>query len=487
MWTVGRKIAAGFALSFVLLAAIGVVAYRSIGSLTKTSELVAHTHVVLERVATLDSLMKDAETGQRGFVIAGDEAFLEPHRDAVARIPTVVSELRALTKDNARQQDRLTQAEGAMNQKLAELSGTIELRRKSGFEPTQKIVQAGEGKRAMDGLRSVLDAMEQEERELLVVRAAEADSAANEARTTIIVGTLLCLVVASMAGFSITRSLTTQIGSAVQHVRSSSAELESVAGQQVSGAKESSSATQAISTTMSELLVSSRQIADSARRVAQIAEETSTAAKVGDKTVQSATDSVGGIQRQVDLIVNYMLDLGKKSRQIDGILELITELADQTNILAVNANIEAAGAGDAGARFGVVASEIRKLADRVGGSTKEVRALLDDVRGAVNTTVMATEGGSKAVDAGARQFVEVNVALQQIVSLVGTTSAAAREIELSTKQQSTAVEQITFAINNVAQANKETEASATQTLQTASELSGLSRKLMQLVEASPGA
>src|ERR1700691_4992717 len=131
-----------------------------------------------------------------------------------------------------------------------------------------------------------------------------------------------------------------------------------------------------------------------------------------------------------------MLDLGKKSQEIGSVLDIVSELAEQTNILAINATIEAIGAGETGKRFAVVADEIRKLADRVGGSTKEVRTLIDDVRSAVNTTVMATETGSKAVDAGARQFGDLASSFKQISGLVTTTTNAAREIELSTKQQS---------------------------------------------------
>jgi methyl-accepting chemotaxis protein len=129
-----------------------------------------------------------------------------------------------------------------------------------------------------------------------------------------------------------------------------------------------------------------------------------------------------------------------------------------------------------------VADEIRKLADRVGGSTKEIRILIDDVRSAVNTTVMATETGSKAVDAGSRQFADVAVAFKQIASLVSTTTDASREIELSTKQQTTAVEQVNVAIANVAQASQETEASASQTLQAVSQLTALSRDLSRIIQ-----
>jgi methyl-accepting chemotaxis protein len=178
-----------------------------------------------------------------------------------------------------------------------------------------------------------------------------------------------------------------------------------------------------------------------------------------------------------------MLELGKKSQQIGSVLEIVSELAEQTNILAINATIEAAGAGEAGRRFTVVADEIRKLADRVAGSTKEIRTLIEDVRGAVNSTVMTTETGSKAVEAGARQFAEVAASFKQIADLVGTTTEAAREIELSTKQQSTAVEQVNVAIANVAQAARETEASSGQTLQTASQLAVLSHELLRLVSA----
>src|SRR4029079_17550181 len=151
-----------------------------------------------------------------------------------------------------------------------------------------------------------------------------------------------------------------------------------------------------------------------AQRVAQIADETVTAAITGDSTVGRTQESVSSIKRQVDVIVGHMIDLGKKSQQIGGILEIINELAEQTNILAINATIEAAGAGEAGRRFGVVAAEIRSLADRVGSSTKEIRSLIEDVRGAVNTTVMATEAGSKAVDTSATSVTEMSTSFTQI-------------------------------------------------------------------------
>jgi methyl-accepting chemotaxis protein len=481
-WTFGKKIAVGFALSFVLMAMIGLLAFRSINTLSNTSQVVAHTHLVLERLADVLNVLQDAEIGGRGYIITGDDSFLQPYQNAETKILTVVKDLRVLIADNPAQQKRLTQAEPIITAKMALTKRYIEMRKARETETVIKLVQAGEGQRLMDELRQIFGAMEQEERSLLKQRAAEVEAAVNNSTVSITLGTLMCLLIVSAAGIIITRSLTSQIGTAVQHMQSSSSELQVASNQQTMGSREQSTAMKEITTTMNELLVTSKQIAESAQRVAHIAAQTAIGATSGEQIVTKANDSIGSIKRQVDLIVTNMLDLGKKSQQIGGILEIINELAEQTNILAINATIEAAGAGENGKRFAVVADEIRKLADRVGGSTKEIRGLIDDIRAAVNTTVMTTEGGTKAVEAGALQFSEVAIAFRQIVSLVSTTTEATREIELSTKQQSTAVSQVNIAVSNVAQAARETEVSSSKTLQTATELTNLSRDLLRLVQ-----
>jgi CHASE3 domain sensor protein len=454
-------VAAGFALSFALLAVIGAVAYRSIGTLEATRVAVEHTHVVLQRIAEVLSLLTDAETGARGFVITGDASYLEPYNVATADLDKAVKALRALTADNQQQQARLEKAEPIISAKLSGLTSNIDTRKARGFEAASRIVAEGQGKERMDELRRIFAEMEQEERDLLKQRSSLADAATNRATATILVGSLVALVLITAAGVIITRSLSTRIGSAVQHVQSSSSELQTAANQQMTGAKEQSTAMNEITTTINELLATSKQIAESAQRVAHIAEDTAKAARSGELTASKTNESFAGIKRQVDLIVTHMLDLSQKSQQIGGILEIINELTEQTNILAINATIEAAGAGDAG------------------------RGLIDEVRAAANTTVMTTEGGTKAVDAGMRQFAELTGALRQIGSLVGTTTEAAREIELSTKQQSTAVEQVNSAIADVAQTTRETEASSSQTFQTATLLAALSLDLVRLIRPQP--
>jgi methyl-accepting chemotaxis protein len=481
-WTFGRKIAFGFIVSSIFLIVVGAVGYWSTYVLIDTSYSVTTSHKTIEQIASTISNMKDAETGQRGYLLTGDPAYLQPYADAVERSPKLLNDLRLLAADSPNQQRRVDQMEALINKKFIELGRTIELRKNGHADEALKLVLTNEGKTVMDELRQVAELMSREERDLLDKRAVAAEDTVTTSRRTIIIAILICLAFVSVTAVMITQSLTRQLGAAVGHVQSSSAELQAVANQQVSGAKEQARAMNEISITISELGVTSRQIAESAQQVAQIAGRTASAAGAGDDTVNKGQEAITGIRRQIDLVVSHMLDLGRKSQEIGAVLDIVSELAEQTNILAINATIEATGAGEAGKRFSVVAEEIRKLADRVTNSTKNIRTQVDDVRSAVNTTVMATESGAKAVDAGARQFTEVAGAFKQIAGLVTTTTEAAREIELSTKQQATAAEQVRIAVTDVAQATQETETSATQTSQTATELAGLSLNLRRMIQ-----
>jgi methyl-accepting chemotaxis protein len=315
-------------------------------------------------------------------------------------------------------------------------------------------------------------------------RQARIDFATSLSETTIVIASLVAFVLAGLIGWYIAHSMTRKIGSAAVLLQSSSGELQAAANQQVSGSSEQATAMNEIVTTISELLSTSRLIAENAQRVAEVARETSLTASRGDEKGQSTTQSFAGIKTQVDAVVVHVLELGKKSQQIGSITEMINELADQTNILAINATIEAAGAGEWGKRFAVVADEIRKLADRVSISSSEIRLLLDNIRASASATISATQDSSKLVDAGVREFAEVAISFKQIAALVSTASEAAREIELSTKQQASAVDQVRLGASGLVQRAHETETSSKQMLQTSSELAGLSRELALMVRSN---
>lgn len=481
-WTFGHRIGAGFAFTVLLAIATGGIAIYALRVVVDRKDRVIDVNAqLLIDAEALQTLIEQKAGAGRGFLLVREDRYLTDMREARVALTRIIERLRrnVVTEDGRRMLDEVARSEEAHQQALDEIialgrsnpaDGAIARAFDQRVRPTRELLD--------DAIRSFVA----REQGLLQDAKQAATNASTSASTLLLVISLAVVLSAAASAFILTRLLGRLIGSAVGHVQSSSSELQASANQQATAAKEQATAMSEISTTISELLASSRQITDSAQRVAQIAENTAASAHGGEGTVDQTLESIAGIKRQVDLIVGHMLQLGKKSQQIGSVLDIVSELAEQTNILAINATIEAAGAGDAGKRFAIVADEIRKLADRVAGSTKEIRGLIDDIRSAVNTTVMATETGSKTVDAGARQFDHVAASFKQIASLVTTTTDAAREIELSTKQQMTAVEQVNVAIANVAQASRETEASASQTLQTASQLADLSKDLLQLVQ-----
>jgi methyl-accepting chemotaxis protein len=480
-WTFGRVLGAGYVLVALVLLFIAVVGYGSTTATLEKGAQVDRAQNVRRELLQLMAHLTEVESGARGYAIAGQEEFLGAYETGTKAVRSSFDALRRVTADNAAHQRQLTELAPLIDARLNASQNLVDLRRSDGPDAAFRAVASARGRELMERIRVIVASIDGAEAQTLQVRARDAEESAFWVKAFIFWGGVAGIAIVVAIGWFTIDRLKSRVGGAVGLIESSSAELQAAANQQAAGAREQSTAMTEIATTIRELIATSRQIAESAQRVAQIAEDTDAAARAGEETLDRADATITGIRRQVDQIVSHMLDLGRKSQQIGAVLDIVSELAEQTNILAVNATIEAAGAGDAGKRFGVVADEIRKLSDRVTGSTKEIRGLIEDVRAAVNTTVMATESGSKTVDAGSQQFDQVASAFKRISNSVATTTEAAKEIELSTKQQASAVEQVNVATSNVVQATKETEASASQVLQTVSELTNLSRDLARLI------
>lgn len=475
-WGFGTKLGFGFGVSVALTVLVGVIAVLTLRGTVRTyDQLLDVDGAVLLRAQHLETVTEQRIAAGRGFLLTGEERFQEEQRALDLDFDRTLAEITEL-----RPLGSLGEVERANHDYKAASGELMEFSKTASAEDVERrfVENLRPARRA---LSSAVGALRSRQQQNLDEARRGAELTRERAVVLLVSIAALAGLFALVAGFLLTRLLTRQIGAAVTQVQSSSTELQAAAAQQASGSKEQSTAMAEITTTMSELLATSRQIAESAQRVAKMADQTATSASSGSDSVGSTSAAILGIQQQVQQVVTHMLDLGKKSQQIGGVLDLVTELADQTNILAINASIEAIGAGESGRRFGVVADEIRKLADRVSASAKEIRALIAEVQAAVNASVMSTETGSKAVEAGARQFTEVTASFQRIAALVTTTTEASREIELSTKQQATAVEQVNVAIANAAQATKEAEASSSQTLQTAAELATLSGRLLRVI------
>jgi methyl-accepting chemotaxis protein len=479
--TFGTKLAGGFALTVALTLLMGAASVAAMTVVVSAKDdAIAKATDALVTAERLNTTVESRIGNYRAFLLGGQQRSLDLTNADRAHFLDLIGRLRN-TLTGPRELTLLNAVADAEAKHAALLAPVIERRKTiKDLRETSQLNAAGVGPARQALQDSIAKLTARVRTDVNAVRATSSRRATQAIVVVIALG-LLAIASATLIAYRLSRGLRREVGAAVGHIQSSSAQLEAAAAQQAAGGRDQASAMSEITTTISELLITSRQIADNAQRVSKIAEDTADAAESGDTTIDQTRQSISAIRAQVDQIVQHMLALGEKSQQIGGVVDLVSELAEQTNILAINATIEASGAGEWGRRFSVVAEEIRKLADRTAGSAKEIRTLIDDVRGAVNTTVMATEIGVKAVDAGARQFDDATNSFRRIAELVATTNDATREIELSTKQQTSAVEQVNVAASDTARVTRETEASAVQTKQTASHLSTLSSDLLDLV------
>lgn len=478
-WSFGRKVGLGSAITVFLTLITAAFAVFSIREVVHSKDVVLEVHQdSLIRALRLDALVENHVSAVRGYWLTRDEKYLQESSELEKRIQELLTSLRGRVTTGEEIVGAIESALAAYNEVAREQRAAVQ-DKLSQTEAESAIVRARPARRALTASVDALVAAQEKE---VALNGERAKALVNTTIGLVVGLGLICSILAVLSAVMLTRVLSRQLNAAIHQMRSASAELQAAAGQQASGAREQATAMTEVSTTMNELQATSREIAERAKRVAHLSGETGTSARQGSASVTQSKGAIDGISKQVDQIVVHMLELGRKSQKIGAVLDLVSELSEQTNVLAINATIEATGAGEAGRRFLVVADEIRKLAERVGRSTKEVRVLIEDVRSAVNTTVMATETGAKTVESGSRQFDETGRAFGQIVELVAMVTEAAREIELSTKQQASAVEQVNVAVVSVTQATREGEASAGQTLQTAAQLATLTRDLARIMQ-----
>jgi signal transduction histidine kinase len=223
--TFRSRLIAGVSTALVTMIFIGALTFRTIARSREDIGWVTHTHLVLEALDAVSANMTDAETGQRGFLLTGQEAYLEPYNDALNHVQESIRVLRALTSDNPAQQRNLDRLEPVVALKLAELQFRLEIRKRDGLNAAAEAVRDGSGRLHMNQIRAVIADMKHEERRLLVARTQEAIASSSRAGMVIVIGNLLALLFLSLAGMVIFQEMG-QRRRAEEEVRSLNVDLE---------------------------------------------------------------------------------------------------------------------------------------------------------------------------------------------------------------------------------------------------------------------
>ncbi len=269
---------------------------------------------------------------------------------------------------------------------------------------------------------------------------------------------------------------TAVLGTAASEIVASTAQFAASASESAAAVSETTTTVEEIRQTTELASQKARAVADSAQKAVQISRN-------GRKSTEDVAAGMGRIRLQMDAIAECMMRLSEQSQTIGQIIATVEDLAAQSNLLAVNAAIEAAKAAEHGKGFGVVAQEVKSLAEQSRQATDRVRTILGDIQKATTAAVMATEQGGKAVDAGGKQTEAAGESIEGLAASVTEAAQAATQIAASSQQQLVGMDQVAGAMENIKQASTQNVASAKQLETAARNLSDLGQRLKQLVES----
>ncbi len=491
--------------------------------------------IQLVTLTTLD--LVNMETGQRGFLLTGKEESLEPYNLGKPSLEGHIKELNQLAAETNIPQRSIDLVLERVNRWVDEAAEPeINARRDMNkhtmtMEGLKLLVQNGPGKSIMDTLRAQIDEIVDAEELLIGIRGAEQQSASDFTVTVSIVGSAIAVIFGMAVAWFITRGVLVpvratndilqdiatgdgdltirvpvsnsdeigqmgtnfnafveklqgiigNIAEATGQLASASEEMAAVMEQTSAGVVNQTQETSQVATAISEMSATAQEVAQSAEGATESAGTANQEAKKGNQVVAETASAITDLANDIESSSSLVEKLKDDTKNIGTVLDVIRGIAEQTNLLALNAAIEAARAGEQGRGFAVVADEVRSLAQRTQESTTEIEALIvkiqDGVGQASEVMMQSRDSAGSCVEqaqtAGSSLSAIAN-AVEQILQLNTQIAAAAEE-------QSLASEEVQRSVVNIQSISEETSAGTSQTSKASAELAQLSEKLNGLV------
>jgi methyl-accepting chemotaxis protein len=273
------------------------------------------------------------------------------------------------------------------------------------------------------------------------------------------------------------RRVISSVQETTREVTGSANGIHNLADQLVQGSEGQAHQIVATSAAVETMAGSIRQVAENADRSARVAAQALASARRGAEAVRDTIGGMGRIRGQVQETAKRIKRLGESSQQIGEIVQLIDDIADRTSILALNASIQAAMAGEAGRGFAVVAGEVERLAERSAGATKKIAGLVKNIQGETNEAVTAMEEGTREVVEGSRLADQAGQALARIETVSTELAALIESISAAAGQQAVASEDIAQAMGDISAVTQRTAAGTRQAAISVNHLASLADEL----------
>jgi methyl-accepting chemotaxis protein len=278
------------------------------------------------------------------------------------------------------------------------------------------------------------------------------------------------------------RQLTGQMQEATDNISKANNNISAATAEQAATVTEQASSVAETTTTVEEVRQTAEQSVERAQLVSEMASKTLGLTEGGLDAMKRTEQAMSDLKDQVRHIAETILNLSEQTLQIGEIIATVNDIADQSNLLALNAAMEAARAGEAGRGFAVVAGEVRNLAEQSRQATTQVSGILSEIQKASNAAVMVTEKGTKSVDVGVESAQSTGDSIRVIREHTQQVVAASEQIAASARQQLAGMDQITRAMENIHQGAMQTEKGMQQVDQAAQNLNDLARQLTSIVQ-----
>lgn len=583
-----NKILVGIGVAIFLMFFVSIIVYVNVSKLEDTSKWVKHTQNVITQGNRLVGEMVNMETGMRGFLVTGDEKFLEPYIAGEKNFKEILSNTKELVKDNPSQVKLLENIALQSREWIDQVAKvSIDKRRELKKEraPSNRFkklknltatyndlitwVKKGTGKKMMDGIRESIKRFNTAEKELMALREKEAQNSTMLTKVVIVVCTLFTAVLGFICAYVIARRISTpmielveifqemalgdlnkevnvnstdevgKLGTAfnkmvenlkekvalanqialgdltmevklssemdalgksfqrmtdnwsqiIGEMKDNSLQLTSSANQISAAATEQSrnilQQTDSInnfSAVLTELSSTANEMSRSASNMVETSRQAIDLANLGNEAIQTSQKSIEEIRVTNNNTSEKFTTLVGKVENIAQVMGTITKIADKTNLLSVNASIEAVKAGEFGKGFSVVAAEIRRLADQTVTATEEIKEFISDIQKSANAAMMSMEKSSATTKEGTDLVKNAGISIGNLIGAVRHTGPMLDEVRNAIEQQMESTLQLTESIKQIQQSADENKISAEQTSEITGNLSEMAQKQLGIVQ-----
>ncbi len=437
---------------------------------------------ILEKSKNIDRGIRDIISSSKSYMINPNQEFLQQYQEAKQLFNQGIEELN---------QENLIQG----SQERERLNRIIQLTEEYQNNADSILSLIQEGKRAeainlftdqsnlelIRNLNQVHLEFDLSELEILQEKNQESERFVSFMVFTLVIIVIIISLLSIALAYWISSGVGKTINETSHIIQSSSSEIAATLQQQEYTATQQATSVNETTTTMDELNVSARQSIKQAEAAASSAQEALVMAQAGNLAAEKAFDQMSDLKEKVEEIANKISDLRDQTSEIGNISQLVGDLSNRTNMLALNAAVEAVRAGEHGKGFSVVASEIRKLADRSKQSANKISDLVSQIQTSIGSTVMVTDEGTTKVKTSLRVTENTLTAFTGVTDAVNDVVINNQQISLNIKQQATAFEQVLNAMNAINQGAQETSVGINQTKEGTKKLDSATKNLQSLV------